>query len=123
VAGLLARKGEPLPLSRFQLKQELLEEYRDLLPDIPRDEARRIRGEQEIIVRYAPEKSVEELPALLTDAADRERLLTLLARLLADRRIQKAKPTEEQLAMLERIRGTLQAAPKSSRRPMIAAAK
>ena len=92
VAFLLARKGEPLPLSRLQLKQELIGDYRDLLPAIPRDEARRIRGEQEIIVRYEPEKAVATLPALLTERADRERLLTLLDRLLADERVQRVEP-------------------------------
>ena len=32
VASLLARRGEPLPLARLALKQELAAEYRDLLP-------------------------------------------------------------------------------------------
>ena len=45
------------------------EDYRDLLPDLPPDEVRRIRGEQEIIVRYEPEKAVETLPALLSKQA------------------------------------------------------
>jgi hypothetical protein len=35
VAFLLAHKDEPLPLSRLQLADELIEEYRELLPDIP----------------------------------------------------------------------------------------
>jgi pimeloyl-ACP methyl ester carboxylesterase len=107
VAFLLARKGEPLPLSRLQLKQELMGEYSEFLPPVARDEARRIRGEQEIIVRYEPEKAIETLPALLADRADRDRLLTLLDRLLADERIQRVHPSAEQLAMLERIRGVL----------------
>jgi hypothetical protein len=105
VAFLLARKGEPLPLSRVQLKQELIGEYQELLPAISRDQARRIRGEQELIVRYEPEKAVESLPTLLTEGSDRERLITLLDRLLADERVQSVKPLPEQLAMLERIRG------------------
>ena len=105
VAFLLARKGEPLPLSRLQLKQELIGEYQELLPAISRDQARRIRGEQELIVRYEPEKAVESLPTLLTERSDRDRLITLLDRLLADERVQSVKPLPEQLAMLERIRG------------------
>ena len=107
VAYLLARKGEPLPLSRLQLKQELVDEYRELLPAIPWDEARRIRGEQEIIVRYEPEKAVETLPALLSERVDRDRLLTLLDRLLADKRVQAVKPSAEQVAALGRIRAVL----------------
>jgi pimeloyl-ACP methyl ester carboxylesterase len=125
VAFLLARKGEPLPLSRIELKQELMSEYREFMPALPRDEARRIRGEQEIVVRYEPEKAIETLPQLLAERADRERLLTLLERLLADRRIQAVEPSAEQKAMLERIRGVLggaAGAPAPSRRPRVVAA-
>ena len=105
VAFLLARKGEPLPLSRLQLKQELIGDYQDLLPAISMDQARRIRGEQELIVRYEPDKAVETLPTLLPERSDRDRLITLLDRLLADKRVQSVKPLPEQVAMLERIRG------------------
>jgi len=106
-AFLLARKGEPLPLARLELKQELMEEYRDLLPDLPPEQRRRIRGEQEIIVRYEPERAIETLPDLVASPADRERLLALLDRLLADRRVQDLRPTPEQAAMLARIQQVL----------------
>jgi pimeloyl-ACP methyl ester carboxylesterase len=121
VAFLLARKGEPLPLSRLQLKQELIADYRELLPAISMDQARRIRGEQEIIVRYEPERAIETLPMLLSERADRDRLLALLDRLLADERVQRVKPSSEQLAMLERIRTVL--ASTAARRPRVVAAK
>ena len=55
VACLLARKGEPILLSRLQVKQAMINEYKDLLPDMPADQWRRVRGEQEIVVRYAPD--------------------------------------------------------------------
>ena len=106
-AVLLARKGEPLPLARLQLKKELIRDYKDLLPAIPMDEARRVRGAQELIVRHAPEQAIATLPRLLRSAADRDRLLALLDRVLTDERVQKHKPLPEQLAMLERIRGTV----------------
>jgi pimeloyl-ACP methyl ester carboxylesterase len=121
VAFLLSRKGEPLPLARIEAKQEMMKEYGDLLPVVPRHEARRIRGEQEIIVRHEPDKALETLPALLAERADRDRLLALLDRLLADRRVQSARPSAEQLAMLERIRGVLGS--KGARRPRVVAAK
>jgi pimeloyl-ACP methyl ester carboxylesterase len=120
VAFLLARKGEPLPLSRLQLKQELIADYRELLPALSPDEARRVRGEQEIIVRYEPEQAVATLPALLADRADRERLITLLERLLADERVLGVRPLPEQVATLERIRGVLRTA--GAPRPRIVAA-
>jgi pimeloyl-ACP methyl ester carboxylesterase len=104
---LLARKGEPLPLSRLQLKHDLMADYKDLLPAIPRDQARRIRGEQELIVRYEPQRAVETLPALLPHAADRNRFLNLLERLMSDKRVQSVQPVPEQLAMLERIRAVV----------------
>jgi pimeloyl-ACP methyl ester carboxylesterase len=121
VAFLLARKGEPLPLSQLQLKQELIADYRELLPPVSFDQARRIRGEQEIIVRYEPEKAIETLPVLLGERADRDRLLTLLDRLLADERVQRAKPSAEQVAMLERIR-TVLGSP-AARRPRVVVAR
>jgi pimeloyl-ACP methyl ester carboxylesterase len=103
VACLLARKGEPLLLSRLQMKQELMAEYRDLLPSMPPDQWRRVRGEQEIIVRYEPDKALATLPKLLADRGDREKLVTLVQRLLADERVQRAQPSSEQLAMVSRI--------------------
>ena len=110
VATLLAHDDEPLPLSRLQLAQELIDEYRELLPDLAPDVARRIGGEQQIIVRYEPERAVETLPQLLARGDDRERLIVLLERVLADRRVQRIKPSAGQQRMLARIRSVLQQA-------------
>jgi hypothetical protein len=107
VACLLARKGEPLLLSRLQMKQSLMGEYRDLLPDMPADQWRRVRGEQEIIVRYEPEQALATLPRLLAREADRQRLVTLVQRLLADERVQRATPSTEQVAMVKQIAESL----------------
>jgi hypothetical protein len=107
VAFLMAHKDEPLPLARVQLAQELLEDYRDLLPELAPDEVRRIGGEQEIIARYEPDKAFETLPALLAVRADRDRLLTLLERVLSDKRVQRIEPSSEQRAALARIRRVL----------------
>ncbi|HTR57272.1 MAG TPA: DUF3141 domain-containing protein [Casimicrobiaceae bacterium] len=107
VAVLMAHKDEPLPLSRVQLAHDLLAEYHDLLPDLPVDQARRIGGEQEIIARYEPEGAVTTLPSLLRDPHDRARLLSLLDRVLADKRVQRIQPSPAQVAMLARIRDVL----------------
>lgn len=110
VGFLMAHRNEPLPLARVQLASDLLEDYRDLLPDLPRDEVRRIGGEQEIIARYEPDKAIETLPVLLAKRKDRDRLLTLLERVLADKRVQLIEPSPEQRANLAQIRDVLRAA-------------
>jgi hypothetical protein len=106
-AYLLKRKGEPLPLARLELKRDLMADYRELIPQIAPDERRRIRGEQEIIVNYEPERALETLPELVADPADRARLVELLPRLLTDERVQRLGATREQEAMLARIRQVL----------------
>ena len=116
VACLLARKGEPLLLSRLQMRQELRADYHALLPAMPPDQWRRIRGEQEIIVRYEPEQALATLPKLLARRGDRDKLVTLVRRLLADDRVQRAKPSTEQLAMVEHIGETLAVDAAASRR-------
>ena len=116
VACLLARKGEPMLLSRLQMKHELIKEYADLLPQMAPDEWRRVRGEQEIIVRYEPEKALATLPKLLAKREDGERLVMLVRRLLADERVQRAKPSSEQLAMVEHIGETLEVGASAPRR-------
>ena len=116
VGSLLARRGTPLPLARLALKQELATDYHALLPDVAPDEWRRIRGEQDIIVRYEPEKAVATLPSLLTKPGDRERLVTLVYRLFADERMQHFEPTTEQLGMIENIAETLDVRPGGGRR-------
>lgn len=108
VAFLLSRRGEPLPLARLRMEEELAATYADYYPAaIPPDQFRRIRGEQEIIARFEPEQALLTLPVLLAERADRERMLTLLDKLMADERVQNAKPTAEQRAMFERIRAVL----------------
>jgi pimeloyl-ACP methyl ester carboxylesterase len=107
VAFLMAHKDEPLPLARVQLAQDLLQDYRELLPDMAPDEVRRIGGEQEIIARYERDEAIRTLPILLAQRNDREHLLTLLDRVLADKRVQRIEPSSEQLATLARIRSVL----------------
>ncbi len=115
-AALLARHGTPLPLSWIETRKELGDDYRKLLPDLPPDVRRRVRGEQDIIVRYERDRAIETLPALLADPADRERLLELVTRLMSDERVQAARPTAEQTAMLEALRRSLAREPAAAGR-------
>jgi len=111
-ACLLRDKGKPLPLEMLALKAELMAEYGELLPAMDRDAARRIRGEQEIIVDFEPDKALATLPALVADPAERARLVALFDRLLADERIPWAKASAGQQEMLARIRGVLAIGPR-----------
>jgi hypothetical protein len=115
IAYLLMHKDEPLPLARLQTRDELARDYAAYLPQVPPDQFRRIRGEQEIIARYEPEQALVTLPQLLADPADRTRLLTLLDKLMADQRVQATEPTEQQRDMLARIRGVLGPRPAAER--------
>jgi len=64
------------------------------------------------------------LPGLLRNLEDRRRLVTLVQRLLADERVQRAKPSNEQLAMIDNIGETLSVsgaagpAARASRKPV-----
>jgi pimeloyl-ACP methyl ester carboxylesterase len=114
IGALLARPGK-MPLSRVALRKEIAVDYAGLLPQITAEAWRRMRGEQEIIVRHAPEQALAMLPRLVADEAERARLLRLVDRLVADPRMQANAPTADQADMLARIRAALapaQAAPR-----------
>ncbi len=104
VLALLARHDVPLRLEQLELMQELAQDFAHLLPHLARDQERRTRGEQDIIVFYEPARALETLPLLLTNPADRARLRKFLDRLLADPRLADFKPTPQQRALLKRIR-------------------
>ncbi|HSV61274.1 MAG TPA: DUF3141 domain-containing protein [Variovorax sp.] len=116
VAFLLQRKGEPLPLSRLELRKELLPDYQDYLPGMSPHDWRRVRGEQEIIARCEPDAAVQTLPLLLDEQDDRERLVALLDKLMADKRLHTTAPSAAQQVMLGRIREALEMTPKPARR-------
>ncbi len=110
VVALLELEGEQLTLHYLELKHELAREYRELLPDVMADEQRRIRGEQEIICRYAPALALQTLPKLLSDRKDRERFLELARRIEADPRVtQSGRFSEQQRAVFAHIRALVTA--------------
>jgi len=106
VAYLVARRGD-VPLSHLEAGQEMAKDYEEFLPPPPLEQWRRVRGEQEIIATYEPEKAIATLPALLPQREDRERLLTLLDRLANDPRVRREGLTPEQSTMVERVRRAL----------------
>jgi hypothetical protein len=116
VAYLLSHKDGPLSLSSLSMREKLMKEYAEYMPNLTPEQWRRIRGEQEIIAHYAPEKALATLPSLLHDRADREKLLTLLDKLMQDSTIQGTQPTSEQWASLDQVHTVLAGKPKRERR-------
>jgi hypothetical protein len=115
VFALLLEHRKPLLLTDLERGRAFEQKHARLLPRISPEQKRRIRGEQEIIVRYEPEHALETLPHLLRRSKDRERLLTLLDAVLAETRLGRLKPTPQQISMFEKIRGVLKTRPESSR--------
>ncbi len=103
-AALLERRGQPVPLARLAHRSALRRDYADLLPKIPDHAWRRVRGEQDIIVRLEPERALETLPALLADRGDQARFVELFERLATDARLRATDPTAEQKEMFRRLR-------------------
>jgi len=103
VFSLLARHGAPFPLTQLHLKKELAEKFIDLLPVTSPEEQRRIRGIQDLIVRYDPEQALSTLPKLLANPTDRNRLRDLLRRVMAEDAVRQLKLTKQQLKRLHQI--------------------
>jgi hypothetical protein len=107
VAALLAEDDPTIPLAQYELKAELAADYAEYLPPLARDEMRRVRGEQDIIVRYDRERAIATLPKLLAQRADRERLLTLMDKLGADPRLFGRPVSAHDRDVIERVRKVL----------------
>jgi hypothetical protein len=97
----------PFPLAQLHLKRELTAKFADLLPRTTIEQQRRIRGRQDLIVRYNAERALGTLPQLLQNAADRKRLRTLLERVIADEGMRQLDIVPEQIRKLGRIREVL----------------
>jgi pimeloyl-ACP methyl ester carboxylesterase len=104
---LLAVKRKPLPLARFELKQELMKKYHSFLPEMTLFQRRQIRGQQEIICRYEPEKAIATLPQLLSKREERQRFLTFLDLFLKDPRLRVVESSHERNTIVQRIRDVL----------------
>jgi pimeloyl-ACP methyl ester carboxylesterase len=109
VTCLLTHNGVAMPLSELVKRKELMESYAEYLPALPAEQWRRIDGEQHIITLYEPEQAFRTLPDLVASPAERARLLALLDRLKADRRVHKLELDPQQEEMYDRIRAALAA--------------
>ena len=102
---LLEIAGDYLSLHQLEKAREVAVRYRELLPDLSAQEFRRIRGEQQIICRYAPDQALAGLPRLLTQRADRDLYLKWLDIIETDDTItEQGRIGKEQHVLLKRIR-------------------
>lgn len=107
MGSLLAADDQFLPLASIELRRDLMAEYADYLPDLPQDLRRRVRGEQDIIVRYAREQAIATLPQLLADPDDRARFLEFMELLRADPRLIGHAISDYDVAVMAAVRQAL----------------
>jgi len=106
IGALLKDHDQALPLSRLNLRKELIDDYHSFLVPLPVHELRQIRGIQETIVKYEPQKALTTLPALLNEVEAR-RILQLLSKLTADPRVRWQAASPQQHQTLQKIRDLL----------------
>ncbi len=111
VAALLRTGDAPLPLAGVEARHAFAVQNLELLPQIELADLRRIEGAQEIIVRHAPGRALQTLPALVGDPGDRERLRLLLERAAAFEDEHGRWLDDQQRALVERIRDALERPP------------
>lgn len=107
LAALMNTKGMPLPLSGVAARHDFAVQNPDLMPDVDLADLRRIEGRQEIIVHHSFQRSLDLLPALVPQPAERKRLIKLIEHAAKHRGGRGLWLNDDQRALLERIRKTL----------------
>ncbi len=100
VAALLTPQKGPLDLAALNLGLRYSKQFVELVPDMPHEAWRRLQGEQDIIVRYEPEKALATLPKLVKTRRDHTRLSRVLREFTSEEALTQFKPTDEQRKML-----------------------
>jgi hypothetical protein len=101
IGALLGRAGGETTLGRLALVERFIRGD-EVLARLPAEEIRRIRAQQAVIAELEPERGLESLPQLLTDSADRQRVLDVLEEAVA-----AVQPTRKQQAVVDRVREIL----------------
>jgi pimeloyl-ACP methyl ester carboxylesterase len=101
IGALIGREAGRIPVARLELVERFIHGDK-VLSKLPADMIRRIRAEQAVVAELEPEHGLQSLPRLLTDPADRRRVLGVL-----DEAVAAVKPTPEQQVMIDRIRNLL----------------
>jgi len=103
IGALIGRGAGRIPVSRLELIERLIQSDK-VLSKFSDDTIRRIKAEQAVVAELEPERAMQSLPKLLADPADRRRALAVL-----DQAVAAVRPTPEQQAVIDRIRGVLAA--------------
>jgi tellurite resistance protein len=101
VGALLGKGAGRVSLDRLELVEQFIRGDK-VLSRLPAEEVRRIRAEQAVIAELEPDRGLRTLPKLLTDPADRRRVLEIL-----DEAVAAVKPTAAQQATVDRVRDIL----------------
>jgi len=107
VFALVLHRDKRLSLAQLHAALELVEKYPRLLPVPSPEEARRLLGEQQIILHYEPKRALQTLPLLVRKPADRGRLLELLDSVFSRKNLGQLRLSPEQRVMVETIRATV----------------
>jgi pimeloyl-ACP methyl ester carboxylesterase len=105
VGALLAKRAGPIHLTWLEWIDRAIRADKTL-SELPPEQVLRIRAEQAVVAELEPERGLRSLPMLLAKAEDRRRVLVLLNQAEAEKEL-----TDEQKAMLDRIRVVLDAGP------------
>jgi tellurite resistance protein len=101
MGALVGRGAGQVPLERLEMIDHFVRSDQ-ILSKLSSDEIRRIKAEQAVVAELEPERGLASLPTLLVDPKDRRRALEVL-----DEAVEAAELTDEQLAMVERVRAVL----------------
>jgi hypothetical protein len=101
IGALIGKGAGPIPLARLDLVEHLIRSD-EVLSRLPAEAVRRIRAEQGVVAELEPERGLRSLPRLLAEPADQQRALAVL-----DEAVAAVELTQEQQAMLDRVRGVL----------------
>jgi hypothetical protein len=101
IGALLGKGAGRISLDRLELVEQFIR-HDETLSGLSAEEIRRIKAEQAVIAELEPERGLRTLPKLLSDPADRQRVLEVL-----DEAVAAVKPTAAQQATVDRVREIL----------------
>lgn len=105
---LLEKDGEHISLDCLEAKKESVQKYLHLLGPFEIADVRQIRGREELLCYYYPEKSLQTLPKLLSKPKDKETYVKFFSLLAEDTKATvKGKLCAQQQRLVEKIKHIL----------------